>query len=113
MIADTKAQLSDFKLGKDEKWDFKNCQPKIQESLNLIAEWIQRFFYHIFAYYDSPLHIGSDEIIKRLQMWLNNPQCEHKEGQKFPLMVISLKNWDFFPFFYVHNADYSTTFKVF
>ena len=45
---------------------------------------MQRFFDHIFAYYDSPLPIGSDEIIKRLQMWLNNPHCGHKEGQKFP-----------------------------
>ena len=45
---------------------------------------MQRFFDHIFAYYDLPLPIGSDEIIKRLQMWLNNPQCGHKEGQKFP-----------------------------
>ena len=42
---------------------------------------MQRFVDHIFAYYDLPLPIGSDEIIKRLQMWLNNPQCGHKEGQ--------------------------------
>ena len=33
------------------------------------------FLNHIFAYYNLPLPIGSDEIIKRLQMWLNNPQC--------------------------------------
>ena len=46
---------------------------------------MQRFFDHIFAYYDLPLLIGSNEIIKRLQMWLNNPQCGHKEGQKFPI----------------------------
>ena len=44
-----------------------------------------QIFYHIFAYYDSPLPIGADEIIKRLQMWLNNPQCGHKEGQTFPI----------------------------
>ena len=49
-------------------------------NLNLIAEWMQRFF----AYYDSLLPIGSYEIIKRLQMWLNNPQCGHKEEEKFP-----------------------------
>ena len=50
----------------------------------MLSEY-QDFFYHIFAYYDSPLPIsGSDEIIKRLQMSLNNPQCGHKEGQKFP-----------------------------
>ena len=42
-----------------------------------------QIFHHIFAYYDSPLSIGSDEIINRLQMWLNGPQCGHKEGQKF------------------------------
>ena len=41
-------------------------------------------FYHIFADYDSLLPIGSDEITKRLQMWLNNAQCGHKEGVKFP-----------------------------
>ena len=46
---------------------------------------MQRFFDHIFSYYDSPLPIGSDEIIKRLQMWLNNSKCGHKEGQKFPI----------------------------
>ena len=39
---------------------------------------------HIFAYYYSLLPIGSDEITKRLQMWLNKPQCGHKEGGKFP-----------------------------
>ena len=38
---------------------------------------MQRFFDHIFAYYDFPLPIGSDEIITRLQMWLNNPQRGH------------------------------------
>ena len=45
---------------------------------------MQRFFYHIFALYDSLLRIDSDEITKRLQMGLNNPQCGHKEGRKFP-----------------------------
>ena len=48
---------------------------------------MQRFVDDIFAYYDSPLPIGSDEIIKRLQMWWNNPQCGHKEGQKFPIFL--------------------------
>ena len=42
---------------------------------------MQKFVDHIFAYYDSPLLIGSDEIIKRLQLWLNNPQCGHKKSQ--------------------------------
>ena len=45
---------------------------------------MQIFFDHIFAYYDSLLSKGWDEITKRLQMWLNNPQCGHKEGEKFP-----------------------------
>ena len=45
---------------------------------------MKRFFDHILAYYDSPLPIGSDEINKRLQMWLNNTHCGHKEVQKFP-----------------------------
>ena len=31
------------------------------------------FLIQIFAYYDSLLPIGSDEITNRLQMWLNNP----------------------------------------
>ena len=55
---------------------FKNCQPKIQESLNLIAEWMQRFVDHIFAYYDLLLPIGSDKTIKRLQMWLNRRRAK-------------------------------------
>ena len=45
---------------------------------------MQRFFKHIFAYYDTPLPIGSYEIIKRLQLWLKNAQCGHKEGPKIP-----------------------------
>ena len=43
------------------------------------------FLNHIFANYDLPLPIGSDEMNKRLQMWLNNPQCGHKERQIFPI----------------------------
>ena len=80
MIDDTKAQLSDFKLGQ-KLFQFmryeilKLSSIKIQKSLNLIAELLQRFFSLIFfAYYDSPPPIGSDKVIKRLQMWLNNPQ---------------------------------------
>ena len=46
---------------------------------------MQSFFAHIFAYHDSLLPIGSDEITKRLQVWLNNPQCGHKEGGKFQI----------------------------
>ena len=46
---------------------------------------MQRFVNHIFSYYDLPLPRGSDEIIKRLQMCLYNPQCGHKDGQKFPI----------------------------
>ena len=46
---------------------------------------MQRFFDHIFASYDSLLPIASDEITKRLQMWLNNPQCGHKEEEKLPI----------------------------
>ena len=41
---------------------------------------MQRFVDHIFAYYDLLVPIGSDEITKRLQMWLYNPQCGHQEG---------------------------------
>ena len=46
---------------------------------------MQRFVDHILAYYDSTLPIGLDEINKRLQIRLKNPQCGHKEGQKFPI----------------------------
>ena len=53
----------------------------------VIAEKMQRFVDHIFAYYDLPLPKGSDEIITRLQMWLNNQQYKHKEGQKIPFLV--------------------------
>ena len=60
---------------------FKKFQLKIQESLNLIAEWMQRFSF-IFFYI---LWLASDNITKRLQLWLNNPQCGHKEEQKFPI----------------------------
>ena len=34
----------------------------------------------------SPLPIGFEEIIRRLQMLFNNPQCSHKEGQKYPII---------------------------
>ena len=33
---------------------------------------------------NHPVPIGSDEIMKRHKIWLNNPQQGHKEGQKFP-----------------------------
>ena len=45
---------------------------------------MQIYFDHNFTYYDSLLPIGSEEITKRLQLWLNNHQCGHKEGQKLP-----------------------------
>ena len=46
---------------------------------------MKRIFDHIFAHYYSPLPIGSDEIFKKLQIWLNNPQCGPKEEHKFPI----------------------------
>ena len=46
---------------------------------------MQRFLDHIIAYYDLLLPIGLDENTKRLQMWLNNRQCGHKEEEKFPI----------------------------
>ena len=60
-----------------------SCEP-IGRGESLYANNMKIFFNHIFAYYDSLLPIDSDEIIKRLQIWLNNPQCGHKEGQKSP-----------------------------
>ena len=53
--------------------------------MKFIAELMQSFFEHIFAYYDLLLHIGSDVITKRLQMWLKYPQCGHTEEEKFPI----------------------------
>ena len=49
---------------------------------------MNRFFDHIFACYDSLPPIDSDEIIKRLHIWLNNPQYGHKEGQTFPFFLV-------------------------
>ena len=46
---------------------------------------MQRFFDHIFAYYNSLL--PSDEITERLKMWMNNPQCGHKEGGEIPTFM--------------------------
>ena len=57
--------------------------------MNLIAEWMQKILDHIFAYYDSLLPIGSDEITKRLQVWLKNPHYWNKEGEKFTIF-----GWD-------------------
>ena len=51
-----------------------------------IAEWMERFSDNIFAYYDLPLPMGSDEIIKKLQMWLNNPWRGQKK-QQFPIVL--------------------------
>ena len=96
MIADTKAQPSDSKLGK------KLFQFMKYEILKIVTQkfkkvwlWLltkcKDFFDHIFAYYDLPLPIGSDEIIKRHKKWLNNPQGGHKEGQQ-----ISFFLWDIF-----------------
>ena len=51
---------------------------------------MQRF---VFAYYDSLLPLGSDEIFKRLQVWLNNQQCGQKKGnnsQFLPLFMSTL-----------------------
>ena len=35
-----------------------------------------------------PVPIGSDEIMKRHKIWLNNPQQGHKEGQNFPFFLV-------------------------
>ena len=88
---------------------------------------MQNIFVHIFANYDSLLPIGSDEITKRLQMWLNNPQCRQKEGQEFPIFwrdnhqgksshiymggpALMTKKLGIVALLYVHTVDYSTTF---
>ena len=48
-------------------------------------------FIIFFAYYYSPLPIGSYEIIKRLQIGLNNQQFGHKEGQNFQFFGETIK----------------------
>ena len=89
VIADTKAQFSEFKLGlklfQFERNEILEIVTKIQEILNLCTEWIHRFVDQILKYYDWPLPIGLHEIIKILQIWLNKPQCGHREGQKFSI----------------------------
>ena len=64
---------------------------------------MQRFFDPIFAYYDSLLSIGSDEIIRRLQMRSNNPQYGCKEGRKFAIFFgeITIKA---IPLIYEYNT---------
>ena len=50
---------------------------------------MQRFFLsHIFAYYDSLLPEGSDEITKSLQMWFYYPQWGRKETRKIPKLLV-------------------------
>ena len=89
LVLRSSSQILNYVKSSSSLWVFKNCQPKLQESLNWTPEWMQRFFIIFFAYYDSPLTIGLDEIIKRLQMFFfNNPQCGHKEAQNFPIFLL-------------------------
>ena len=46
---------------------------------------MQIFFNNVFAFYDSLLPRGLDEIINRLQLLLNNPECGHRKGQKITI----------------------------
>ena len=62
---------------------------KFKRVLIWLLSECKHFLIIFFAYYDSPLPIGSDELIERLQMWLNNPQCGHKEGHKLTIL-----GWD-------------------
>ena len=68
VIAYSKAQLSDVELGQKlwvyETWDFKNGQPKIQESLNLSVTYLQRFFDHIFTYDDLTLPTTGENYVE-------------------------------------------------
>ena len=90
-MADTKARLSDFKVSKKLfkflRYDIlKIVYSKFKKVwIWLMSECQTVFFSHSFAYYDSLLPIGTDEITKRLHMWLNNPQYGHKERGKFPI----------------------------
>ena len=62
---------------------------KFEKVSILLLSICKDFLIIFFAYYDSPLHIGSKEIAKRLQMWLNNPQCGHKERGKIPNFLVN------------------------
>ena len=92
VVAATKAQLSDFQLGK-KLFQFLSYAilKMVNKKFKKVGIWLlsecKDFCIIFFAYYDSLLPIGSDEIIKRPNIWLNNPQCGHKEGQKFPIFV--------------------------
>ena len=84
MIAHTKAQLSEFKIGKKLFQFMRYDILKIANPNSRKFEFdCKDFLIIFFAYYDSFLPIDSDEIIKRLSIWLNNPQCVHKEGLNF------------------------------
>ena len=48
-----------------------------------------QIFYHVFAFYDLRLPIGSDEIIKRLQLLLNNPQCGQRKTQTITIFWLN------------------------
>ena len=63
---------------------FKIVNRKFKKDWIWLLSECNDFLIIFFKYYDSLLPIGSDEITKRLQMGLNNPQCGHKEGGKFP-----------------------------
>ena len=66
---------------------------------------MQRFFDHIVAHYDSLLPIDSDEIIKRLQIWLNNPKCGQKKGKNSKNFgEIAIKASPFIYAIYKNNA---------
>ena len=77
MIADTKAKLSDFKNKKFFQFMRYEILKIVNKKSKKVLIWLlsecKDFIDHIFAYYDLPLPIGWDEIIKSLQMWLNNP----------------------------------------
>ena len=59
---------------------------------------MQRVVDSIFAYYDLLLPISSDEITKKHQMLLINPQCGHKEVEKNPSFLVILPSRQVLPY---------------
>ena len=80
--------LSDLNYVKSSSslWDrtLKKMPNKISRKFEFDC-WVNATtFWSYFCILWLVLPKGLDEFIKRLQMWLNIPQCGHKEGQKLP-----------------------------
>ena len=60
---------------------------KIKKVWILLLSECKVFFFIIFLHIMTRLYLYVQiKSLKRLQMWLNNSQCGHREGQKFPIV---------------------------